>query len=323
MRYLSTFSGIEAASVAWGPLGFVPVAFAEVDPFCNTVLSHHYPDVPNLGDVTTFSHWPDANLDVLAGGSPCQSFSLAGLRKGMDDPRGNLLLSYLGIADRFRPRWVVWENVPGVLSSNGGRAFGTFLGALEELGYGWAYRVLDAQYFGVAQVRRRVFVVGCLDGWQRSGAVLFERESLLGVSAPIGAEDEPDADVGDEVRCLGCGILWTPDGGLECCPICGSEQSWAAPLCGTLSDGAHMGGGLNGQDATSGRLLVHAGLPRRLTPTECERLQGFPDGWTDVPYKGRSSAPDGPRFRAIANSIAVPVLRYLGRRLQFVDSLPK
>ena len=162
MKYLSVCSGIEAATVAWHELGWEPIAFAEADKFPSRVLAHHYPDVPNLGDMTKFKEWPDATFDVLVGGTPCQSFSVAGLRKGMDDPRGNLALTYLAIADRYRPQWVVWENVPGVLSSNGGRDFGSFVGALGKLGYGWAYRVLDAQYFGVAQRRRRVFVVGCL-----------------------------------------------------------------------------------------------------------------------------------------------------------------
>jgi site-specific DNA-cytosine methylase len=178
VRYLSVCSGIEAASVAWHPLGWQPAAFSEIEPFPSAVLAHHYPTVPNLGDMTKFQEWPDEPVELLVGGTPCQSFSVAGLRKGLEDPRGNLMLTYLAIAQRYRPRWLVWENVPGVLSSNGGRDFGTFLGALGELGYGWAYRVLDAQWFGVAQRRRRVFVVGHLGDWQRAAAVLFERESV-------------------------------------------------------------------------------------------------------------------------------------------------
>src|SRR6185312_3211288 len=150
-----------------------------------------YPHVPNLGDMTKFKDWPDADVDVLVGGTPCQSFSVAGLRKGMADPRGNLALTYLAIADRYRPEWLLWENVPGVLSSSEGRDFGAFLGGLAELGYGFAYRVLDAQYvrvdgFGraVPQRRRRVFVVGNSRDWRRAAAVLFERESLSRNSAP-------------------------------------------------------------------------------------------------------------------------------------------
>jgi DNA (cytosine-5)-methyltransferase 1 len=190
LRYLSVCSGIEAASQAWSGIGFEPVAFSEIEPFPCAVLKHHYPTVPNWGDLTRFREWPDATVDLLVGGTPCQSFSVAGLRAGLADPRGNLALVYLAVADRYRPDWVVWENVPGVLSSNGGRDFGAFLGGLAELGYGWAYRVLDAQYFGVPQRRRRVFVVGHLGDWRRAAAVLFEPESLSGHPAPRRAERE-------------------------------------------------------------------------------------------------------------------------------------
>lgn len=191
MKYLSLFSGIEAASAAWGPLGWEPLAFSEIDPFPSAVLAHHYPGVPNLGDVTRFHEWPDLEPDIIVGGSPCQAFSIAGLRKGLDDPRGNLTLTYLAVVDRYRPQWVVWENVPGVLSHDGGRTFGTFLGALAKLGYGWAYRVMDAQYVrvqshprAVPQRRRRVFVVGCAGDGRRAAQVLFEPESLRGNPPP-------------------------------------------------------------------------------------------------------------------------------------------
>jgi DNA (cytosine-5)-methyltransferase 1 len=177
-------SGIEAATVAWHPLGWTAAAYSEIEKFPSQVLAHHYPDVPNVGDMTKFKEWNLGPIDLLVGGTPCQSFSVAGLRKGLDDPRGNLMLTFLAIADQHRPRWLVWENVPGVLSSNGGKDFGTFLGALGELGYGFAYRILDAQFFGVAQRRRRVFVVGYLGDWRAAAAVLFERHSLSGDSAP-------------------------------------------------------------------------------------------------------------------------------------------
>ena len=175
------FSGIEAASVAWEPLGFEPVAFAEVDPFPSAVLKKHYPHVPNLGDITNIN-WREyhGKVDIVVGGSPCQSFSVAGLRKGLDDPRGNLMLEYLRACDQIRPEWIVWENVPGVLSADGGRAFGAFLGALEELGYHAAWRVLDAQFFGVAQRRRRIFVVAHARDWRRAAAVLFEQPGVHG-----------------------------------------------------------------------------------------------------------------------------------------------
>ena len=195
MKYGSVCSGVEAATAAWHPLGWEPQWFSEIEKFPSAVLAHHYPDVPNLGDMTQFKEWPiDRSIDLLVGGTPCQSFSVAGLRKGLDDPRGNLMLTYLAIAAQYQPKWLVWENVPGVLSSQRGRDFGTFLGALGQLGYGFAYRVLDAQYFGVAQRRRRVFVVGYLGDWRRAAAVLFERESMSGHPAPSREAGKEAAD---------------------------------------------------------------------------------------------------------------------------------
>lgn len=164
---------------------------SEIEPFPSAVLAHRFPDAVNLGDMTRFQEWPDADVDVLCGGTPCQSFSVAGLREGLDDPRGNLMLTYISIARRYRPRWVVWENVPGVLSSNRGWDFGAFLRGLGECGYGFAYRVLDAQFVrargferAVPQRRRRVFVVGYLGDWRRAAAVLFDGESLRGNPPP-------------------------------------------------------------------------------------------------------------------------------------------
>lgn len=184
MKYISVCSGIEAASVAWHDMGWEPVAFSEIEPFPSEVLKIRFPNTPNWGDMTKFNTWPDATINLLVGGTPCQSFSVAGLRQGLKDPRGNLMLTFLGIAQRYKPKWIVWENVPGVLSSNGGKDFGSFLGALGELGYGWAYRVLDAQWFGVAQRRRRVFVVGCLGDQRAAAEVLFESEGVSRNPAP-------------------------------------------------------------------------------------------------------------------------------------------
>ena len=185
MKYGSICSGIEAASVAWHSLGWKCQFVSEIEPFPCSLLNHHYPTVPNYGDMTKHHEWPKHDLDVLVGGTPCQAFSVAGLRAGLADPRGNLTLTFLSIVEQYKPRWVVWENVPGVLSDKTG-AFGAFLGGLGQLGYGFAYRVLDAQYFGLAQRRKRVFVVGHIGGqWQRAAAVLFERESLRGDSAPV------------------------------------------------------------------------------------------------------------------------------------------
>ena len=241
MKYLSVCSGIEAASVAWEPLGWEPVAFSEIEPFPASVLKHRWPKTPNLGDMTKYEQWniPSGAVDLMVGGTPCQSFSVAGLRHGLNDPRGGLMLTFLEIARSLRPRWLIWENVPGVLSSNGGRDFGSFLGALGELGYGWAYRVLDAQWFGVAQRRRRVFVVGRLGNWELAAKVLFESESVRRDSPPSREAGQGASANAQE----GVGIS-LPE----------------REVVGCLSDGAHMGGGLNGQDAYSGRIMAVTGV---------------------------------------------------------------
>ena len=242
MRFGSVCSGIEAASVAWNPLGWKAAFFSEIEPFPCAVLAHHYPDVPNLGDMTKFKDWPDANFDVLCGGTPCQSFSVAGLRKGLADPRGNLMLTFGAIADRYRPNWLVWENVPGVLSSNSGRDFGSFLGLLGELGYGFAYRVLDAQYAGLAQRRKRVFVVANLGSWQRAAAVLFERHSLSGNPAPSRKAGQGAA----------AGALRSTDGG--------SDHTHAT--AGHLMPQAFGGNNCSGPVSISSALSAHGGSGR-------------------------------------------------------------
>lgn len=177
MRYISIFSGIEAASVAWGPLGWDPVAFSEVDPFPCAVLKERFPSVPNLGDVSLVD-WSEyrGSVDVVVGGSPCQSFSIAGKREGLAGESG-LMFEYIRCVREIMPRYFVWENVPGALSSEKGAAFGQLLSEMDDLGYGLAWRVLDAQFFGVAQRRRRVFLVGSL-GDQRAAEILFEPDSL-------------------------------------------------------------------------------------------------------------------------------------------------
>ena len=309
IKYGSVCSGVEAATAAWHPLGWEPQWFSEIEKFPSAVLAHHYPNVPNLGDMTQFKEWKDDPIDLLVGGTPCQSFSVAGLRKGLDDPRGNLMLTYLAIAERNKPRWVVWENVPGVLSSNRGRDFGTFLAALGKIGYGFAYRVLDAQYFGVAQRRRRVFVVGYLGDWRRAAAVLFERESMSGHPAPSRESREEVA------QCLTTRTGSAYDPTTETLPVT------TGSLC------ARTGQSINVQDASQGHLLpvaFGAMQPdmkvRRLTPTECERLQGFPDGYTDIRLNDKQT-PDGPRYKAMGNSMAVPVMRWIGERIEMADNL--
>lgn len=428
MRYLSVCSGIEAATVAWHPLGWTAAAYSEIEKFPSQVLAHHYPDVPNMGDMTKFKEWNIGSIDLLVGGTPCQSFSVAGLRKGLDDPRGNLMLTFLAIANQHRPRWLVWENVPGVLSSNGGKDFGTFLGALGELGYGFAYRVLDALYFGVAQRRRRVFVVGYLGDWRAAAAVLFERHSLSGDSAPSREKrKEVATSVGDgtpvgglcartglsiSVQDAGQGHLlpialqditarekaqngkgWNDDGSaytvdthatqgvaqpiafsgqmsepqtnVEMTQTLQAKNPMAVAVGTDLYNGAitgevavpmttkldgtctgptvmqQVGAFKPGQSAQAHSIgyesemaptleagsggnnkpAVHHGMAvRRLTPVECERLQGFPDNYTDIQPKGKAT-PDGPRYKALGNSMAVPVMAWIGKRIQEVEQM--
>jgi DNA (cytosine-5)-methyltransferase 1 len=375
VNFLSICSGIEAASVAWHPLGWRAVAFSEIEPFPCAVLAHHFPSVPNFGDMTKFKEWPDAVFDVLVGGTPCQSFSIAGLRKGLDDPRGNLMLTYLAIAKRYRPVWLVWENVPGVLSSNEGRDFGTFLGALAKLGYGFAYRILDAQHFGVPQRRRRVFVVGCLGDWRRAAAVLFERESLSGNPAPrrearqnvaptISARTRGGGGLGTDFDCDG-GLIHAPevsqgfdaseDGtgrGTALVPVAIQERAvcenpnagpqgkgWQEHIAYTLEarnkvqsvafdlrgreggsqfEGPHDTANIRAASGGSSRSYIASSAVRRLTPVECERLQGFPDDYTAITMRGKPAA-DGPRYKALGNSMAVPVMRWIGERIQLVE----
>jgi DNA (cytosine-5)-methyltransferase 1 len=381
MRYGSVCSGIEAATVAWHPLGWAPVFYSEIDKFPSAVLAHHYPTVPNLGDMTQFKEWPVAALDLLVGGTPCQSFSVAGLRAGLADPRGNLALTFLAVADKYRPRWVVWENVPGVLSSAGGRDFGAFVGGLAELGYGWAYRILDAQHFGLAQRRRRVFVVGCLGGWQRAAAVLFERASLsghpasrreAGQSAPtIPSRRTAGGGLGTDFDCdgglhvvKGAAIGREPSAGpqygevlsdgtvytLNCTEVHAVAHAFDArqidviqygDQAGPLDTDGHSiavalrgregGGMIELGDDTAFALRASQGggdkphvltqmAVRRLTPRECERLQGFKDDYTLIPYRGKPAA-DGPRYKALGNSMAVPVMAWIGRRIALVDAI--
>jgi DNA (cytosine-5)-methyltransferase 1 len=246
-------------------------------------LAHHYPTVPLHGDFTTIGADQYGAIDLLVGGTPCQSFSIAGLRGGLGDDRGNLALEYLRLADRKRPRWLVWENVPGVLSSNGGRDFGSILGGLVECGYGFAYRVLDAQYFGVPQRRRRVFVIGCLGSGASAAAVLFERQGFSGHNKALCEASKRSGSV-------------FPTLTRKCCQSYREEE---------------------------GYILSKDGRIRLATPLECERLQGFPDNFTAIPWRKKAAkdCPDGPRYKALGNSMAVPVMRWIGERIQAVENI--
>ncbi|MHB1958334.1 MAG: DNA cytosine methyltransferase [Acidobacteriaceae bacterium] len=493
MRYLSVCSGIEAVTVAWQPLDWTPVAFAEIDPFCCWLLRSRYRasrpiympsphDAPtrkeakqraaairnivalsadgaviNAGDFTRIGASDVGAIDLLAGGTPCQSFSVAGKRAGLDDARGNLTLEFARLADRLRPLWVVWENVPGVLSIDGGGTFGAFLGLLVQLGYGIAYRILDAKYFGVPQRRRRVFVVGHLGDWRAAAAVLLDSACLSGNPPPrretrqdvaptlgartqggggLGTDFDLDgglvANTGNTALCLNAGRMGRQDvetetmiahslfaGGFDASEdgtgrgsplipiaICtahtqsnghgfsdgvahtleqtnsqavafnlrgreggaipepspmasiraasgGSTNSYVAfsakdngadadeiapTLRGMGHDASHANGGgqlaiaapltasygkqIDSSDTSSGPPnVLHSEMAvRRLTPRECERLQGFPDDYTLVEYRSGLAA-DGPRYRALGNSMAVPVMRWIGERIAAVHEI--
>jgi DNA (cytosine-5)-methyltransferase 1 len=304
IRMATVCSGIGAPEVASIGLGFTHKFMAEIEPFPSAVLAHHWPEVPNLGDITKIDGeaWC-GQVDVLVGGTPCQAFSVAGKRESLDDARGNLTLKFVELCDAINPPYVVWENVPGVLST-ADNAFGCFLGALSgndgELfpaGDGWsnagcvigprrklAWRILDAQYFGLAQRRRRVFVVAC----PRDGAdpceILFEREGVQRHVAPHREKNISPLDWWrGKNRCLNCvdaqyGRKW------------GSNQWYAR-----------------------GHVIVDGDMPRRATELEIERVFGFPDEYTKIPKMERYD-----RYKALGNSMAVPVMRWILKRIKAV-----
>ena len=391
--YGSLCSGIEAASVAWEPLGWRPAWFAEIEPFPCAVLNHHWPHVPNYGDMTRLVgkilNGTVEAPDILVGGTPCQAFSVAGLRGSLDDERGNLTLVLIRILDaidfiRARngqpPCILVWENVPGVLNTKD-NAFGCFLGGLagedmplEPAGQKWtnagcvlghkrriAWRILDAKYFGVPQRRRRVFLVASA-GSADPAEILFERQSQAGNTIEGATQGQnpaafiegsfgtyrPSAD-GGTVKASG-GAL---QGGSETLIVvhgrqdpCTSDQAFTLDcqhsgntnvICinGNIIDknpegtSGCAGLGISG-DGTAytltarDRHAVSDGLQvRRFSPTECERLQGFPDNHTLIPWRGKPAAdcPDSPRYKAIGNSMAVPVMRWIGERIKQVNQI--
>lgn len=347
MRYVSLFSGIEAASVAWIPLGWTPVAFCEIDPFACAVLRHHYPSVPNLGDITQVD-WSvlRGKADVVVGGSPCQSFSIAGKREGLQGKSG-LMFEYIRAVREIRPEWFVWENVPGALTVERGEDFRQLLSEMDELGYGMAWRILDAQFFGVAQRRRRLYVVGHL-GDMRAGDVLFESESMCG-DHPSSKQKRKALARASE-GCTGEGCEPWDTVAKQQTYVLASGQSNAElsrDLTPTLNcnheqpvvmlkmrhtgtpnkgggEGAMWGEGVSytlatHQDQTMFAPTDAGYVVRRLTPTECERLQGFPDGWTDVPFKGSEHPSDTPRYKSLGNSFAVPVVRWIGERIKAAE----
>ena len=429
IRYISLFSGVEACSVAWYHMkNWKAQAFAEFDAFPSAVLKYHFPHIPNVGDVTKHD-WKQykGKCELVVGGSPCQSFSVAGQRLGMDDPRGNLALHFLRVVNDIRPTWFLFENVAGLLSSDNGRDFATFLREVERIGYGCAYRIFDAQYFGVPQRRRRLFVVGHIDrDWRSPAAVLFEPEGLSrnpptskktrqGTTgdATNGIRNGSGRRINDTLDTKPAGALTTEiyhRGGYGDQTV-NTHAALVPEVADTVAAkwykgadvqlGAQSGGNIipvqvyenHGQDSrikpvdvspsipakagTGGNnlpIVSHAipihdqatrwsgkrgdnqdgkgnglgvGRPgdpsntltgnarhavmdeslvvRRLTPIECERLQGFPDNWTQIPWnnKPKEKCPDSHRFKAMGNSMAVPVMRWIGEGIELVNRIPK
>lgn len=422
MRYVSLFSGIKAASCAWGPLGWEAVAFSEIDPFCCAVLAKRFPHVPNLGDIREVD-WKELHgkTDVVIGGSPCQSFSVAGKRTGLSGESG-LMLEYIRAVREIGPRCFVWENVPGALSCEGGEAFRLLLREMDAVGYGLAWRILDAQFFNLAQRRERVFLVGVLGDAARACEVLFERESVrwdtpsskekraalaCAAGGRAGAagfkfnasaaargigyagERSPTVTAGrcpavcfgivgnvigrsDTAGGNGAGVCDPDRSGMYTLTAADrhavaipGEASAASKGADAQSDGkafvdpvgplcARDAKGVGTQYAAEGKIVIDAAafsrnvrdevrlvggsgdhmgalaaqpgtkqashvmqgpVVRRLTPVECERLQGFPDGWTDVEYRGKP-APDTQRYKALGNSMAVSVIAWIGRRIE-------
>jgi DNA (cytosine-5)-methyltransferase 1 len=290
MIYGSVCSGIEAASLAWDALHWMPSWFSEIESFPCDILHHYYPTIPNLGDMTKIYEneiFKKSHIELLVGGTPCQSFSLSGHRKGLDDPRGDLALEFLRLAKIKKPRWIVWENVVGVLSSNKGRDFGAFLNSLEECGYGYAYRVLNAKYFGVPQNRRRLFVVGYLGDWRPAAEVLLDKKGSGGHTAPTTTADSSIQNVNSIAK----KNATTVDARIASALVSTYYKNYYASEC------------LN-------NLIVDDRGIRRLIPLEFERLMGFPDNYTNIP-----SATDTKRYKALGNSMAVPVMRWIGERI--------
>ena len=345
MRYGSICSGIEAATVAWRPLGWRCAFVSEVEPFASEVLKHRLPEVRNIGECTKIRVTGngeretgkevadyDGDIDLLVGGTPCQSFSTGGKRGGIADPRGNLAIEFVRLAERTDAKWLVWENVPAVLAINGGRDFAAFLSELvgwdvEVPGGGWgnagivtnapgrfgvSWRVLDARYtrvsafpWAVPQRRRRVILVGCRDRWQSAAEALLGGELCGGDACPRRAARvcaSRDAGTSASRVCFPIDMMNIEGRTKNLKTKCYDEAGTAMY---TLRS-SHV------------NAVCTPCQLRRLLPVESERLMGFPDGWTDIPWKDKAHPPDGLRHRVCGNSMCVNVMRWIGERIDAV-----
>lgn len=373
MRVGSLFAGIGGFDEGFRRAGMTTVWMVEIDPWCRRVLARHFPEAQLYEDVRTVGRDDLEPVDLICGGFPCQDLSVAGRRAGLAGERSGLFFEFMRIVAELTPRWVLIENVPGLLSSNGGRDMGTVLGTLAKLGYGYAYRVLDAQFFGVAQRRRRVFIVGCLGDAASAVKVLFEPEScerntpprrssgkVAGTLAASGAGTSRPAGQGNELDFLVSHTLkakanashdpthdtYIPVGFQGRDDLAHALRSQASRAdkptsstyvvqgCNTLADGGGkrfdgvmVAPTLAAKNETANSSTTREvwmqqsvelfGAVRRLTPRECERLQGFPDDWTMI---DGDKTPDAPRYRALGNAVAVPVAEWIGRRIMFVGA---
>lgn len=354
MKYLSLFSGIEAASVAWKDLDWECVGVCEIDKFASAVLKHHYPTVPNYGDITTLSEeklneikntHADEPLLVI-GGSPCQSFSICGRKEGLDDPRGNLMFEYVRVVETLQPKYFIWENVPNVLSKGMSAAFGTLLRSMVECGYSIGWRVLDAQHFGVAQRRRRVFLIGCI-GEESPFEILFESQSMQGSSEssrkvqqdnPSNTTSSPSKHHRVRPKLEFVSMLKNTQSSTSCYEPADVSFTLTAnmgtggghvPMISDPKPTRNKVGTLCARDfkgpsrewVNQGKFIPHMGKVRKLTPIECERLQGFPDNYTRISWNGKDedNCPVSPRYKTLGNSMAVPVMRWLGERIDMYE----
>lgn len=336
MRYGSVCSGIEAATVAWRPLGWRCAFVSEIARFQSAVLAKRLPGVPNLGDFTKIQPGDyEGDIDLLVGGTPCQAFSIAGLGKGLDDERGNLALEFARLAFRTRARWLVWENVPGVLSSGKGGDFASFLSLL----VGWAvpvpdrswrkagiatcapgcysvgWRVLDAQYTRVQQFpravpqrRKRVVLAGYLGDWSSVRRVLFDGE-MCGGDTPPGRDARGPA-AGTDAADVDAPIP------LDLTNLDGRTKQ----LLGKCYDDPLSAAYTITRRRPSG--VCVGGVSRMLTPVECERAMGFPDGYTAIAWHGRNAdnCPRWSRYRALGNAMNVNVMAWVGERISAVEA---
>jgi len=339
MKAISLFSGVGGLDMGFERAGIETVLQAERDPWCLEVLARHWPETERVTDVRDVQ---GGGVDLIYGGFPCQDVSVAGKRAGLGGERSGLWFEFERVLRELRPRWAVIENVPGLLSSNGGRDFGVILDGLDELGFDVAWTVLDAQHFGVPQRRRRVFIVA---GPSRRGV-----EQVLSLCEGCGGNPETGGTSGEAVAgTLGGGAGergWSPDTDrMTFIPIQDAREVdkkqnglgigdpgdpmfaidgvsrhgvFIPDLVGALSDGAHHGGGTNGQDAYTGRVFPAVGGVRRLTPMECERLMGWPDDWTRWTAGGKEIA-DSHRYRMAGNGVVASVAEWIGHRLVAVD----